>query len=134
MGLIKPIYVLLGIFVVIGSVSAAYAIGIQLASDVTIDGTLTTGGAITSPTITDIQNQITALICCPTVPPPTNLDVDFLDGIDSAGFAKSLQSCSAGQLVVGFDASGNEICRELRIVPDFEAFISSKSLQIVFLQ
>ena len=102
MGLRRPIYALLGIFVVIGSVSAAYAIGIQLAGDVTIDGTLTTGGAITSPTITDLQTQITALTPGGT-PPPTNLDVDFLDGINSAGFAKSSQSCSAGQLVVGRD-------------------------------
>lgn len=124
MGLSRSIYVLLGIFVVIGSVSAAYAIGIQLGGDVTIDGTLTTGGAITSPTITDLQNQITAL---PSggAPPPTNLDVDFLDGIVSSGFAKSSQSCTAGQLVIGFDASGNEICRELRIIPQFNTFPAS---------
>jgi len=124
MGLRRPIYALLGIFVVIGSVSAAYAIGIQLAGDVTIDGTLTTGGAITSPTITDLQNQIAAIVLAGSPFDPANPDVDFLDGINSAGFAKSSQSCTAGQLVIGFDASGNEICRELRIVHDFTLFFS----------
>ena len=118
----STVYVILIVLIGIG-VSSAYAI-ITLAGDVTIDGTLTTGGAITSPTITDLQNQITALTPGGT-PPPTNLDVDFLDGIDSRGFAKSSQSCAVGQVVTGFDALGNELCSNVSTVPDFVNFIAS---------
>jgi len=117
----STVYVILIVLIGIG-VSSAYAI-ITLAGDVTIDGTLTTGGAITSPTITDLQTQITALTPGGT-PPPTNLDVDFLDGIDSRGFAKSSQSCAVGQVVTGFDALGNELCSKVSIVPDAVIFLA----------
>jgi len=90
------------------SVGSAFAITIRLAGDVTIDGTLTTGGAITSPTITNLQSQIDA------VGPPVSPDVDgdTLDGIDSLGFVSSSQSCPANQVVKGF-TSGVEQCSQV---------------------
>jgi len=90
------------------SVGSAFALTIRLAGDVTIDGTLTTGGAITSPTITNLQSQIDA------VGPPVSPDADgdTLDGIDSTGLVSSSQSCPANQVVKGF-TSGVEQCSQV---------------------
>jgi len=90
------------------SVGSAFALTIRLAGDVTIDGTLTTGDTITSPTITNLQSQIDA------VGPPVSPDVegDTLDGIDSTGFVSSSQSCPANQVVKGF-TSGVEQCSQV---------------------
>jgi len=96
------------------SVGSAFAITIRLAGDVTIDGTLTTGGVIISPTITNLQSQIDAV--GPSVSP--NADGDTLGGIDSTGFVSSLQSCPANQVVKGFLSSGTEICSLVSEVRD----------------
>jgi len=52
-------------------------------------------------------------------------DADTLDGIDSTGFAKSSQTCSVGQLVTGFDSTGNEICKTPQLVTTEGIIISS---------
>jgi len=114
------------------TVGSAFALTIRLAGDVTVDGTLTTGGVIISPTITSLQSQIDA-VAGPVSP---DADGDTLQGIDSTGFVQSLQSCSAGQLVVGFDSSGDEICsqisftRNIRTVVDSSVTAESHSMAI----
>jgi len=103
------------------SVGSAFALTIRLAGDVTVDGTLTTGGSITSPTITSLQSQIDA-VAGPVSP---DADGDTLQGIDSIGFVQSLQSCPAGQLVVGFDSIGNEICSQISRVRNTSILLDS---------
>jgi len=99
------------------SVGSAFAITIRLADDVTIDGTLTTGGAITSPTITNLQSQIDA-VDPPSVPVSPDADGDTLGGKNSIDFVSSSQSCPANQVVKGFDSIGTEICSLVSEVRD----------------
>jgi len=96
------------------SVGSAFAITIRLAGDVTIDGTLTTGGVIISPTITNLQSQIDAV--GPSVSP--DADGDTLGGKNSIDFVSSLQSCPANQVVKGFNSIGTEICSLVSEVRD----------------
>ena len=103
------------------SVGSAFAITIRFAGDVTIDGTLTTGGTITSPTITSLQSQIDA-VAGPVSP---DADGSTLQGIDSTGFVQSLQSCTAGQLVIGFDSSGDVICSQISRVRNTSILLDS---------
>jgi len=103
------------------TVGSAFAITIRFAGDVTIDGTLTTGGVIISPTITSLQSQIDA-VAGPVSP---DADGDTLQGIDSTGFVQSLQSCSAGQLVVGFDSSGIETCSQISFTRNIRTVLDS---------
>jgi len=103
------------------TVGSAFAITIRFAGDVTVDGTLTTGGAITSPTITSLQSQIDA-VAGPVSP---DADGDTLQGIDSTGFVQSSQSCTPGQLVIGFDSSGDEICSTISRVRNTSILLDS---------
>jgi len=99
------------------TVGSAFAITIRLAGDVTVDGTLDVIGTITipNPTIDNLQGQIINLGGTGGTTP---INAATLDGLDSTDLAKSNQSCQAGQLVTGFDATGNEICKEIKLVRD----------------
>jgi len=99
------------------SVGSAFAITIRFAGDVTVDGTLDVVGTITipNPTVDNLQGQIINL---GGTGGSTPINAATLDGLDSLNFAVSNQSCPSGQLVTGFDASGNEICKEIKRVRD----------------
>jgi len=99
------------------SVGSAFALTIRFAGDVTVDGTLDVVGTITipNPTIDNLQGQIINL---GGIGLSTPINAATLDGLDSLNFAVSNQSCPSGQLVTGFDASGNEICKEIKRVRD----------------
>ena len=108
------------------TVGSAFAITIRLAGDVTVDGTLDVAGTITipNPTIDNLQGQIINL---GGMGLSTPINAATLDGLDSTDLGKSNQSCQAGQLVTGFDATGNEICKEIKIVRDLMNGLGSVS-------